>query len=171
LLATRYDIIKTISDKEGGVHLDPKYEDDYLRLSSVKSLEYGTRDYIVKNSYFMSLLSIAYELIFAIETYKKIQKYKFLNTTVENEIVYVVKKYSYKSQIENKYQLNLIRNSEYYAGRVNILMDEELKCSHHIYTSYIKKYKNKEDNSKALKKSMRNYRLFLYSDKVIHIWG
>lgn len=147
LLATRYDIIKTISDKEGGVHLDPKYEDDYLRLSSVKSLGYGTKDYIVKNSYYISLLSIAYELIFAIEMYKKIQESKSLNTIIEDNVVYVVKKYSYKSQNKNKYQLNLINNSEYYAGRVNILIDEELKCSHHIYTSYIKKYKNKEDNS------------------------
>jgi hypothetical protein len=89
LLASRFDIIKTIADNEGGVHLDPKYEEDYLNLSSIKSLKLGQSQYIVRNSYFMSLLSIAYELIYASDTYEKVKNSIFTKEELENNIVYV----------------------------------------------------------------------------------
>lgn len=107
-MVTRGEIIRTLSDNEGGAHEDPYHKDSYVKInlnSGFKVIDSdGNEKTLLNNYYVESLIVIAYEFLNAVNLYiKYIEKYVKDEEITKFNIIQI-------SYIENRNEHPIIRN-------------------------------------------------------------
>ena len=89
---TRYSVIRTIADKEGGAHYDVSHDETYLSIKNNYAYEIvqadGTTINLSNNCFFETMLSIAFEFIQSINEYFYI--HSLINKRVLPSSLYLV---------------------------------------------------------------------------------
>ncbi len=107
-LITRYDVVRTIANKEGGAHEQPEYEDEYYKAvydNGFKIIdEKGEERTIANNFYCETLFVIAEEFLDAADLYKQvISKNLIKEEKTDNTIIQITYYDSNNHEIKRYY--------------------------------------------------------------------
>lgn len=140
---SRRDVVLTLADKEGGAHVDTKYDEAYWQVINENGMKYITSDgrevNIANNFYAESMLYIAMEFINAYKVYVNLRPDKYIHSNSNNKILMLTyfREKQHKDYIEYEKRYRFIRyNQGCLLKNIILAFDYYQKASYRILNLY-----------------------------------